>query len=173
MLRAWEAADAPVVLEAARDPAIGLFAPMPEVADGGRAAARAWCEARADWSSGEQASWAVTEDGRVVGSISAFELDHDQSTGELGYFVLPAFRGRGIAGTALASVTSFCFERIGLWRLELFHAVENEASCAVASRAGFLHEGTHRQSFRYGDGVRHDEHLHGRLASDPPAEGAP
>jgi len=33
-------------------------------------------------------------------------------------------------------------------------------------RRGYLIEGTARQSFIYGDGLRHDEHLHARLASD-------
>ena len=44
--------------------------------------------------------------------------------------------------------------------------VDNPASCRVATRAGFALEGTHRSSFRYGDGRLHDEHSHARLAAD-------
>jgi len=44
--------------------------------------------------------------------------------------------------------------------------VENGGSCAVALAAGFRHEGTLRESYRYADGVHHDEHLHGLLARD-------
>ena len=44
--------------------------------------------------------------------------------------------------------------------------MENEASCRLALRCGYLLEGTARQSYVYGDGLRHDEHLHGRLAAD-------
>mgnify|MGYP006320738725 FL=1 len=36
----------------------------------------------------------------------------------------------------------------------------------MATAAGFVHEGTLRQSYRYPDGRYHDEHLHGILASD-------
>ena len=40
------------------------------------------------------------------------------------------------------------------------------SSCRVAEIAGFGLEGRLRQSYRYPDGVYHDEHLHARLASD-------
>lgn len=76
-------------------------------------------------------------------------------------------RHRGMASTSLRLATAFAFERLGLHRLELFHAVENVGSCRVATKIGFLLEGTARQSYRYGDGRFHDEHLHARLATDP------
>ena len=62
--------------------------------------------------------------------------------------------------------------RSGPWaciRLELFHAVENAGSCRVAESAGLRLEGVHRSSYRYGDGLLHDEHCHARLADDPVA----
>ena len=43
----------------------------------------------------------------------------------------------------------------------------NPGSCRVAERAGYLLEGTLRDSHRYGDGRRYDEHVHGRLTTDP------
>ena len=46
------------------------------------------------------------------------------------------------------------------------HAVENEASCRVAQKAGFALEGITRKSWRYADGNLHDEHLHARLRTD-------
>ena len=64
------------------------------------------------------------------------------------------------------AATRWGFKSRGLIRLELFHAIENAASCRLAQRCGYLTEGTTRQSFVYGDGQRHDEHLHGRLAVD-------
>jgi hypothetical protein len=41
------------------------------------------------------------------------------------------------------------------------------ASCRTALRAGFLEEGTMRESFIGLDDTRHDSHLHARLATDP------
>ena len=55
-------------------------------------------------------------------------------------------------------------------RIELCHAVENVASGRVAEKAGFTYEGQLRRSFRYGDGVKHDELLWARLADDPAPE---
>jgi RimJ/RimL family protein N-acetyltransferase len=116
------------------------------------------------------ATWAVAsdEDNRLLGTISVFHIDVDQGMAELGYRVLPSERGRGVATGALGAAAARAFEELGLRRLQLFHAVENPGSCVVAERAGFRLEGTLRQSYRYGDGQVHDEHLHARLASDPP-----
>ena len=36
----------------------------------------------------------------------------------------------------------------------------------VGEAAGFVQEGTLRQSYRYADGAYHDEHLHALLSTD-------
>ena len=41
----------------------------------------------------------------------------------------------------------------------------------MAEKAGFVFEGRLRRSYRYGDGVKHDELLWARLADDPGAAG--
>ena len=68
----------------------------------------------------------------------------------------------------MRAATRFAFEALGLNRVELFHAVDNPSSCGVATGAGFALEGVARQAYRYGDGVLHDDHMHARLANDPP-----
>jgi len=83
--------------------------------------------------------------------------------------VAPWARGQGIATLAVRTVADWAFGFLGLTRLQLIHAVENPASCRIAEKAGFLLEGTMRSSYRYGDGKLHDEHIHGRLATDPVA----
>jgi hypothetical protein len=50
--------------------------------------------------------------------------------------------------------------------VQLEHSVPNTASCQVALTSGYLMEGTLRSAFRTADGVRHDDHVHGRLATD-------
>ena len=45
------------------------------------------------------------------------------------------------------------------------HATANQASCAVATGAGFEVEGTARRGLLHEDGW-HDMHLHARLADD-------
>jgi RimJ/RimL family protein N-acetyltransferase len=125
-----------------------------------------WVAARTTWSP-DRCSWVVRDaDRRLVGQVSIHSIDDPVGTGEIGYWLTPDGRGRGIGSAAVDTATRFGFDLLGLARLELFHAVENEASCRLAGRCGYLLEGTARQSFVYGDGRRHDEHLHGRLAAD-------
>jgi RimJ/RimL family protein N-acetyltransferase len=71
-----------------------------------------------------------------------------------------------VAGRALGAVAAFAYSDLDVVRLELYHAVDNAASCRVADKAGFRLEGTLRQSYRYSDGDLHDEHLHARLCTD-------
>ena len=85
---------------------------------------------------------------------------------------MPAARGRGVAGSAVVALCGWAFPALGLERVELLHAVENAASGRVAAKAGFVLEGRLRRSYRYGDGVKHDELLWSRLADDPPPGGS-
>jgi len=92
-----------------------------------------------------------------------------QADAEIGYRVTPAARGRHIAVEAVTAATAWAFDNLSLVRMELAHAVDNPASCAVARHSGYRLEGVLRQSFVYGDGRRYDEHLHARLATDRPS----
>lgn len=125
---------------------------------------------RNDWSQADHASWAVADDAdRLVGSVSVYKINPDQADAEIGYWVAPWARRKGHATRAVVAASRFAFAQLGLHRLYLYHAVENHASCAVARAAGFAHEGTLRESFRYADGFYHNEHLHGLLAGDSDA----
>jgi RimJ/RimL family protein N-acetyltransferase len=112
-------------------------------------------------------TWIVAaDDGRAVGTVSLFSIDRAQGTALVGYRTVPAERGRGVATAALRAVAREAFDGLGLHRIQLYHAVANPASCAVARAAGFTLEGTLRESYLYGDSLRHDEHLHARLRTD-------
>ena len=109
---------------------------------------------------------AIETDGHLVGMVDLKNADWRNQTAEVGYWTAPWARRQGYAVRAVTAASRFAFGDLGLRRLYLFHAVENEGSCAVALAAGFRHEGTLRESYRYADGVHHDEHLHGLLARD-------
>ncbi|SIN42601.1 Protein N-acetyltransferase, RimJ/RimL family [Micromonospora cremea] len=165
LLRPWRDADAPAVRDALRDPAIAQWNPH----GGGLIddeAALLWVRRRADWSGGDHASMAVTAaaGGELLGSVSLYDIHHGDAS--IGYWTVPAARGRGVAVRAVVRLTDWAFADLGLHRVELCHAVANQASCRVAHRSGYLAEGTLRESYRYGDGRRHDEHLHARLSTD-------
>ncbi|MDZ5446596.1 GNAT family protein [Micromonospora sp. 4G57] len=71
-------------------------------------------------------------------------------------------RPGGIASAAVTALTTWAFAQLRLHRVELCHAVANR----VAAGAGYPAEGILRESYRYGDGRRYDEHPHARLATD-------
>jgi RimJ/RimL family protein N-acetyltransferase len=138
--------------------------------DGGasRQDAAALIRRRSDWSGGRHASWAVAEpDGTFLGSVSLHSIDAEEGTAEIGYWIAPDARGRGLAAIAVDAACRWAFAAVPLARIALVHDVANVASARVAERAGFRREGILRSSARAVDGERVDEVLWARLDSDP------
>ncbi|MFG3241083.1 GNAT family N-acetyltransferase [Streptomyces sp. NPDC048157] len=155
------------LVAAAADPQIALWNP---IATTDRADALAWLTARdGAWDRGAGAAFAVlaAADGALLGNVTLRWVDREDGLAMIGYWVLPAARGRGVATRATRAVTSWGFATADARRIEIAHAAGNESSCRVADRCGYLYEGTLRDSHRFGDGKYHDEHLHARLANDP------
>ncbi|MGX5657966.1 GNAT family N-acetyltransferase, partial [Geodermatophilus nigrescens] len=105
-------------------------------------------------------------DGGLLGSVALHSVDLEQGDAEVGYWTVPAARGRGLAARAVDAAVRWGFAALPVDRVELVHAVDNPASGRVAAKAGFTLEGRLRRSFRYADSVRHDELLWARLADD-------
>ncbi len=169
-LRAPDDGDAGPALALMTDPETARWNAAASVVD--LESARTWCAGLADRSGGQHASWIIADrdSDMMLGAVSIHSINPVQRDAEIGYRVMPAARGRGVATEAVAAASAWAFDNLGLVRIELAHAVPNEASCVVAVRCGYQLEGRMRQSFVYGDGRRYDEHLHARLASDPPPE---
>lgn len=121
---------------------------------------------------GAPGDFAVVAGEVVVGDVS-YRLDlpcPPFSIADVGYGVLPAARGRGVASTALRLLTEWLLAPTGgdLARVQLDHAVENVGSCRTAARAGFVREGVRAAYLPLradaGAPVRlHDTCLHGRV----------
>ncbi|MCC9312045.1 GNAT family N-acetyltransferase [Kitasatospora sp. RB6PN24] len=125
---------------------------------------------RAQVADGTLVCWALRDpaDGRLLGNLGIREIDLVVTGGgRVGYWTMPAARGRGVATAALRLASTWAFGELGLHRIELAHALGNEASCAVARKAGYPLEGVLRQALPDSHGNRHDLHLHARLAGDP------
>ncbi|TQF74194.1 GNAT family N-acetyltransferase [Rhodococcus spelaei] len=121
-------------------------------------------------------TWALrhTPRGPVVGMIGLGALD--DSASELGFWLDPAVRGRGLMSAAVNLVCDFGFEPDGLAleRIEWRAFVGNTDSAVVARRVGFRFEGT-RRAGGLQRGRRRDEWVAGLLYADPrePAEDWP
>jgi RimJ/RimL family protein N-acetyltransferase len=166
-LRAWRDDDVDAVLAALLDPETELW-------NAGwvktREDALVWLDRRKRWDAdADHASWAVEDaaTGELVGSVSVHSIDRQGNDAEIGYWTVPAARGRGVAAAAVDAASRWAFAALPIDRIELCHAVENKASGRVAEKAGYTYEGYLRRSYRYGDGVKHDELLWARLADDP------
>jgi RimJ/RimL family protein N-acetyltransferase len=162
VLRSFREEDVEPLREAFSDPSMALWNPGPTDGD-----VAAWCASANDTSDPTFLTWAVASaEGELLGTVSLFSIDTDQRNAELGFRVLPAARGAGVARWAARAAADHGFTVLELRRVQLFHGIGNVGSCRAAAAAGFRLEGTLRESYRYGDGRWHDEHLHARLAAD-------
>lgn len=119
------------------------------------------------WEAGTTLTWAVRDAGtdRLDGMIGlAME---PASSAEIGYWLGPEVRGRGIMSRAVALVLDHAFSAagLGLERVSWCAISGNTASRVVAERAGFTIEGLVR-GYAVQRGVRQDAWVGTVLASD-------
>lgn len=128
--------------------------------------AESWVAYELDrWQQERGGGWAITRAGTLLGRIAIGSLALEEARATVSYWILPESRGRGVAPLALGAVADWAFDHVSFHRLELDHSTRNEASCRVATKAGFVPEGTKRSQALHLDGW-HDMHAHGLLASD-------
>ena len=163
VLRPFEPGDVAAVIEAFTTPDIEYyhFRRFDNEAE-----ALSWIGDRAaGWRAERAASWAITEraTGTVLGRVS-IALVLEDGYGEVGYWVLPRGRGRGVATRACVAATRWAHQ-LGLHRIQLQHSTTNEGSRRVALASGFVYEGVRRGSNLHADGW-HDMVLYSHLSSD-------
>ncbi|KIZ19552.1 GNAT family N-acetyltransferase [Streptomyces natalensis] len=165
VLRPWGGDDAAMVQRAYADPEIHRWhsrhvASLEEARERIASFGRGWREERA-------AEWVVTAavGGEALGRVALRWMDLQRGLAECAYWVLPHARGKGVAPRALTTLADWALDEVGFHRLELVHSDRNEASCRVATKAGFAGEGVRRSAHLHGDGW-HDMHQHGRVQGD-------
>jgi RimJ/RimL family protein N-acetyltransferase len=148
-LRPWgEPGDVEAMTAACNDRAIAEFLdmiPSPYTEDD----AREWIAVtRQGWAEGTMSSFAITDAGNAepVGSIGVRWVEPDQGVAEVGYWVAPQARGRGVCTRALRLVSRWVIAEHGMERLQLRADEQNGASRKVAENAGFTQEGILRSS---------------------------
>ena len=151
-LRQWRETDAPEVAVICRDPEIPRWTnvPSPYTEEDARAFIRATL-------AGERAEMARAivdaTNGVLLGAIG-LRLPADQ-VGDIGYWLAPHARGRGVVTRAVRLLCRWAFDRFSLARIQIHTLPGNTASERVAERAGFTREGVLR-SFTEMKGKRTD-----------------
>ena len=104
---------------------------------------------------------------RLLGGTGLSQVVPYRAQAEIGYWVAPWARGRGVATAAARALAGHAFAT-GTARLELLTHRENTASQRVALAAGFRHEGVRRSASPVRGGGWDDLIAWVRLADDPP-----
>ena len=104
------------------------------------------------------------ETGEAIGAGMLHHLDAERKIVEIGYWVLPDARGRGLATTIARLLAEHAFA-LGIERVAAYVNVGNTASERVLERAGYTREGVVR-SMPKPDGRRVDKTLFSLLPGD-------
>ncbi|MFJ8645337.1 GNAT family N-acetyltransferase [Streptomyces sp. NPDC093546] len=169
VLRPFAERDVPGVQTACDDATTQRWLPLPSPYT--EEHARWWCTQGAPESltSGDGVQFAAEDaaTGELVGCFGLKRTDWRELTTEIGYWTVPAARGRGFAPEAVRAVASWVFDATPVRRVMLLAATGNHGSQRVAEKAGFTREGVLREAGTTHAG-RVDVVAYGLLPTDPP-----
>jgi RimJ/RimL family protein N-acetyltransferase len=80
----------------------------------------------------------------ALGNVNLVRFSEDGLSAALGYWIVPAARGAGLATAAARLLTQWGFDELGLEQIELLVEPGNAASIAVAERLGARRDGVRR-----------------------------
>ena len=169
-LRPPSATDLPAVVDAVADPAIVRFTHVP--ADFTARDAHDFLDQAADdLGSSARVMLSVVDaiDNHLLGVVSA-RLDWRDATAEVGYWLAPAARGRGVATKAIRELARFTLS-LGIGHVRMQVPATNADGVTLAERLGFSLEGTFRNAAIDGpsgdlDAPRVDLHQYGLLPGE-------
>ncbi len=105
-------------------------------------------------------------DDRLIGACNVIEVRrHVAQSAQIGYWLGEEYSGNGFARAAVRAATKFCFETLGLHRVEAAVQADNQRSVRLLQALGFEKEGTLRGSLKI-NGTWQDHDLYARLSSD-------
>jgi RimJ/RimL family protein N-acetyltransferase len=179
-LRPWRDTDSPRSGEGPDDDSLRF---MPDGAQPGPDDFPAWlARRRRHMDTGADVYWCVADLGsdEMLGNVQIFGMGpvDVRFQGELGYWLRPGARGRGVIGEALGPVVAHAFRPVedgglGLTRLHAATNSDNYVSQSILRSAGFTQWGADHQAWRRADGSLSDGTYFELLASDLVAPEAP
>lgn len=121
--------------------------------------------ARARWEERTYYALAITRADTLLGACTLSSLHPLYRFCNLGYWVRASYQGQGIAGRAAKVAARFAFELLGLIRVEIVIAPENQASLRVAEKIGAHDEGILLNRMVVGKSI-YDAHMYSLVPSD-------
>ena len=132
LLRATQPRDLPAIDAGYRDPDVIRWIGPQE-----RSAPEILARNADRWAHGSPTLSICELDGTCVGLVWLAVSETDRSTGSVGYWLLPAGRGRGLATSAVRLLSSWAVRNLGVANLRITTAPDNPRSQRVAERSGF------------------------------------
>jgi ribosomal-protein-serine acetyltransferase len=153
-LEPWQAGEFAAYIDRVRD-ALKPWIPWADsIVD--EASARAFLQNYADRQAADTGRiFGLYVSGVLQGGVIYRTFNTAQGVCELGVWLAPEMRGRGLITLACRELIAWALDVRGMVRVEWLCDPRNEASIAAARRLGFAHEGTHRKAF-YLDGEHRD-----------------
>jgi RimJ/RimL family protein N-acetyltransferase len=156
VLRPERPRDAPAIAQAfADDPHLAVDWGIDELPT--EQTALAWTTGHAEqWNKGEGRQFAIADPHTdvLLGGVNFHHIEPAHHRAEVGFWLAPGARGRGIGSGAVAAACRWAFERWDLVRIEMTTLPGNEGSLALARKIGFQREGLMRsRNFERGEQV--------------------
>ncbi|WAS95953.1 GNAT family N-acetyltransferase [Nannocystis punicea] len=87
-----------------------------------------------------QFALALLSEGTLIGDIGLRVIAGEPTTADIGYTLMRAQQGRGLAGEAVRAVCEYAFSRLGVRRIQATVDDRNARSLALARRLGMTEE---------------------------------
>ena len=95
---------------------------------------------------GQGLPFVIEVDGELAGQLNVSGIAYGStSSASIGYWIGERFAGAGATPTAVALATDYCFQQLGLHRMEICIRPENNKSLRVVEKLGFRYEGLRRR----------------------------
>ena len=95
---------------------------------------------------GTDFGYVILVNGIVAGRIGIHYIHQHNRNGAIGYWLGQDFTGQGTVTKACYALIDYCFNNLGLNRIEIKCATENYKSAAIPERLKFTKEGVLRQA---------------------------
>ena len=94
---------------------------------------------RDGYSKGTAYYWVIitSQKQQPIGTICIWNLNEQNNSGEIGYEILPAYKGQGYMNEAIEAVKNFCGQTLSMSRLTAWTHSDNAPSKRLLEKNGF------------------------------------